>query len=430
MTRSLPPRLARLARPLAEVVWPGLEPHRGWPGRASHRLTRLLWRWLPWLGGLYGLIVAISAAGGVINDGHRLVGGVAFLYLLPAAAGVALATRRALDGWRLVTLFLLVFPFLVPPPGPPVPPLEPWEWCLWMPVLLLVGVARPGRETVAVGVVSGVLLGALTLLTPWPVDPGLLVVSLFLMALPLVVGASVGARMSSQRALAQEQARVARAQAEQGALAERARIAREMHDVVAHHMSMIAVRCETAPYRLAGLNETGQAEIAEIGSAARAAMSDMQRLLGVLRPGEGGRAELAPQPSLGEVRELVDQARATGLRLDADVDGDLGELPEAVGLSAYRIVQEALTNARRHAPGAAVTLRLRRAQGGLELVVRSAAGGREPAGPVLGGGGHGLAGMRERAALHGGELSAGPDAGGGFTVRAVLPVPEEPKEKP
>ncbi|MBB6379859.1 signal transduction histidine kinase [Pseudonocardia eucalypti] len=292
-----------------------------------------------------------------------------------------------------------------------------------MPALLLAGIGRPGRsgaDAVAVGGVGLLVLVALSLLTPWPVDLGHLGLSVGGMLVPLLVGASIGARLNSRRALAREQAKVAQAQAERGAMAERARIAREMHDVVAHHMSMIAVRCETAPYRLTGLNEAGQAEIAEIGAAARAAMADMQGLLGVLRTTESGdAADLAPQPSLEQVTELVERARAAGLAVTATLDDGLDRVPRAVGLSTYRIAQEALTNARKHAPGAPTAVSLRHTAGGLELVVRSGPGA-ERTRPAPGGG-HGLAGMRERAALHGGELAAGPDPDGGFTVRAVLP---------
>ena len=442
--------LGASGRALAGVLWPRPErPHPWFDGVTTGRAR--LRRRLPWLAALYALIVITSAAGAVLNDSHRMVGGIAFLLLLPYVAGLWLAARRPLDGWRLVSLLLLVTPFVLPPPVAPVPPLEPWQWCLWVPVLLLAGMGRPARDAAAVGGVSALLLVALTWLTPWPVQSAALPLSVLALAVPLVIGASVGARWSARRALTEEQARVAAAQAERGALAERARIAREMHDVVAHHMSMIAVRCETAPYRIDGLSEAGRSEIAEIGAAARTAMTEMQGLLGVLRasdpgpdtgssagPGSGaasegasgagvlGRAELAPQPSLGDLAALLEQSRAAGLRLTADLGAEpsalAGSVPDAVGLTVYRIAQEALTNASRHAPDAAVDLRLRRTPVGLELVVRS-----EPApgsaGPSAGGGGHGVTGMRERAALHGGELAAGPDPDGGFTVRALLPVP-------
>ncbi|WP_051341668.1 sensor histidine kinase [Pseudonocardia spinosispora] len=425
--------LVSAARPVGAVLWPSRNrPDRYWTGPAQGRWRVRLWRALPWLTGLYGLITIGAASGAVINDQHRMVGGVAFLLLLPFVGGSALCTRRPLDAWRAVTLWVLVVPYLIAAPVAPVPLLEPWEWCIWVPVLLCAGAGRSGRDAVGLGLVGTAVLILLATIGPWPVELGYLPLSVGGMIVPLVVGASIGARLGSERALAAEQARAAEAQAEQGALAERARIAREMHDVVAHHMSMIAVRCETAPYRLPVLNTEGRTEIAEIGTAARAAMSEMQALLGVLR--DSDTVEVTPQPSLDQLPALLSQARDAGLQVDTDLDPGLDtvteRMPAAVGLSLYRIAQEALTNSRRHAPGAAVSLRLRRHADSVELVVRSAPG-RTPAvarppGTVGAAhpGGHGLVGMRERAALHGGDLSAGPDSDGGFTVRVVLPAGE------
>ena len=201
-------------------------------------------------------------------------------------------------------------------------------------------------------------------------------------------------------------------------LEERARIAREMHDVVAHHMSMIAVRAETAPYRLTGLPEPAREELAVIAVAARAALSDMRRLLGALRS-EDGTAPTAPQPGLAEVPALVETARAAGLDVTFEWP-DLGDVPETVGLAAYRILQEALANAARHAPDGPVTVAGRGFADRLELEVRNKRTGAD-VGP---GGGHGLIGMRERAELLGGELTAGPDRFD-FVVAARLPFGEK-----
>jgi signal transduction histidine kinase len=201
--------------------------------------------------------------------------------------------------------------------------------------------------------------------------------------------------------------------AKRAVLEERARIAREMHDVVAHHMSMIAVRAETAPYRVTDLPESAQQELATIATAARAALTDMRRLLGVLRA-EDGEAPTEPQPGLTDLGDLVETARAAGVDVTLTTDG-LDGAPETVGLAAYRIVQEALANAARHAPGHPVTIDARGFPDRLELAVRN-----KRTGPATPGGGHGLIGMRERAALLGGELTAEPD-GPEFVVRATLP---------
>jgi signal transduction histidine kinase len=203
-------------------------------------------------------------------------------------------------------------------------------------------------------------------------------------------------------------------------LEERTRIAREMHDVVAHHMSMIAVRAETAPYRVAGMPDEAQAELATIATAARAALADMRRLLGVLRSEEND-APRAPQPGLADIGDLVETARAAGLDVTTELDG-VPEVPATVGLTAYRIVQEALANAARHAPDGPVSIVGRARPDGFELTVRNPL--TESAAAAENSGGHGLAGMAERAELLGGTLSAGPDSGD-FVVRAVLPFEEE-----
>ncbi|MFD9704774.1 sensor histidine kinase [Lentzea sp. NPDC059081] len=211
-----------------------------------------------------------------------------------------------------------------------------------------------------------------------------------------------GARGRAERDLEEE--RDAKA-----ALEERARIAREMHDVVAHHMSMVVVRCETAPYRLKGLSEEAEKELAEIGEAAREAITDMQRLLGVLRT-NGQQPEREPQPGISRITELV----RPGDEAEVGVD----DVPEAVGLTAYRIVQEALTNATRHAPGSKASVHVHENGGVLEVVVVNT-----PGGPSRGGGsGQGLVGMRERVAVHGGTLTVKSTEDGGFLVRARIPL--------
>ena len=181
---------------------------------------------------------------------------------------------------------------------------------------------------------------------------------------------------------------------------------------------MIAVRAETAPFRVPGLDEAARRELATIATAARAALTDMRRLLGALRA-EQDPSLRAPQPGFADLAELVATARAAGV--DVTVSGDdVAGVPDTVGLAAYRIVQEALANAARHAPGRPVSVVARGAADRLELTVRNDLAG--PGGP--GGGGHGLVGMRERATLLGGSLTAGPD-GPAFVVRAVLPTGEE-----
>ncbi|MEV0736447.1 sensor histidine kinase [Streptomyces sp. NPDC050549] len=211
---------------------------------------------------------------------------------------------------------------------------------------------------------------------------------------------------------------------EHAARGERARIARELHDVVAHHISMIAVQAETARLTTPGLPAEGATRLLAIGDTARTALTEMRRLLGVLREDADTGVQRRPQPGLRQLMELVDESRdAAGSRTRLIVSGPVSSLDPGIEVTAYRIVQEALTNARRHAPGAAVDVELR--YGDEDLAVRVRDNGPGPAADVSG---HGLLGMRERAATVGGTLRTGHAPGGGFLVEARLPV--EPEEAP
>jgi signal transduction histidine kinase len=233
------------------------------------------------------------------------------------------------------------------------------------------------------------------------------------------------------RAIADTAARqvIAESLMEHTARGERARIARELHDVVAHHISMVAVQAETARLAVPGMPAAGAERLLAIGDTARAALTEMRRLLGVLRADADAEAAWRPQPGLrlGELNELIDEAReasGTGTRLI--LRGTPVVLGPGVELAAYRIIQEALTNARRHAPGAAVDVELDYTGAELLLSVRdNGPGPPETPGSGNAGGGHGLSGMRERAAAVGGELSTGPAPGGGFRVEARLPGKDE-----
>jgi signal transduction histidine kinase len=209
---------------------------------------------------------------------------------------------------------------------------------------------------------------------------------------------------------------------EHTARGERARIARELHDVVAHHISVVAVQAETARLTTPGMPAAGAQRLSEIGDGARAALTEMRRLLGVLREDtEIEETETRhPQPSLRQLNALLDDVRnanGTGTRLI--MQGRPVTLASGIELAAFRIIQEALTNARRHAPGAAVDVELIYTEEALLLRIRDNGPG-PPAAPA--GAGHGLLGMRERAAAVGGRLSTGPAPGGGFLIQASLPA--------
>ncbi|MBB4914321.1 sensor histidine kinase [Streptosporangium saharense] len=205
---------------------------------------------------------------------------------------------------------------------------------------------------------------------------------------------------------------------EQAAMAERARIAREMHDIVAHSVSKIAVQAETAPYTLDGLDERTRQEFAEIATSARTTLTEMRRLLGVLRADVVAAPETAPQPGLARLPELLERH---GGEVDLDVVGEAFPVPQAVDISAYRIIQEALTNARVHAPGARVSIEL--AYRPALLALRITDNGPGPSGEIGDtGDGHGLVGMRERALALGGWFTAGPGPSGGFLIQVGLPL--------
>ena len=206
---------------------------------------------------------------------------------------------------------------------------------------------------------------------------------------------------------------------DQAAMGERARIARDLHDVVAHHVSAIAVQAESARLTTEGLPDEGRAQFEAIGQTARDALSEMRRLLGVLREDANAEVVRDPQPGLARLNELVETARAAGTPVRLTLDGRVAALPPGVDLCAYRILQEALTNVRRHAPGAAVEVDVEYATDALRLRVRD----HGPGGVAPDLDGHGLLGMRERAILVGGTLSVGPADGGGFAVEAELPIP-------
>jgi signal transduction histidine kinase len=204
--------------------------------------------------------------------------------------------------------------------------------------------------------------------------------------------------------------------AREAVVEERARIARELHDAIAHNVSMMVVQAGAERRVLDG--DGGTREVLEtIERIGRGALTEMRRLVGMLRSDAAD--PLAPQPGLGDLPTLVAQVQASGLPVDLQVEGERRELPVGIELSAYRIVQEALTNALKHAGEAHASVRVRYEPESLELeIIDDGAGAAAP----VGSGGHGLVGMRERVALYGGRLDAGRRAGGGFAVRVLLPI--------
>ncbi|WP_030206127.1 sensor histidine kinase [Streptomyces bikiniensis] len=245
---------------------------------------------------------------------------------------------------------------------------------------------------------------------------------LFVSALVLLTVAVFQIRRQADREVTAQQTVTAQERSKRTLLEERTTIARELHDVVAHHMSVVAIQAEAAPYRVENPPPELEQAFLTIRENAVAALTELRRILGVVRA-EDYEAPDAPQPTLADLDALVANVREAGLDIEKTVTGAVRELPQGVELSAYRIVQEALSNVLRHAPGAAAKVEVSYVLGGLGLRIAN--------GPARGlvkpspGAGHGITGMRERVTMLGGEMTAGATEDGGYEVAAFVPVSRE-----
>ncbi|ANN18258.1 histidine kinase [Amycolatopsis orientalis] len=334
-----------------------------------------------------------------------------------------LAVRSSLWGWRALILGLTITPLTL------TGMVESWGWP-WSPgfaltaalVLYLVGESTDQTELTWAALIS---LGAVTpFLRDWR-DAALLVV---LGGILFFVGNTVRQRrLAEEERVAQQERRIAE-ETRATLLEERAGIARELHDVVAHHMSVLALRADSARFRFAGpekaeLDDGVWREFADLALTAREGLTELRRLLGVLRAGDG-ELPVVPQPGLAGVVKLVEGVEATGTRCELELHGDLDDVPVGVALSVFRIAQEALSNAIRHAPGAPVSVELAKQSGFLRLVVHNGPGNR-PKRTEQARGGHGLMGMRERAAMLAADLEVGERPDGGFRVALIVPLDRE-----
>jgi signal transduction histidine kinase len=417
-------RVEELIRSLALDLWGGLIKvlvARDPPPNFRSREAKLLSAAARWIGVALLLVALI----GILQSAHQ---GAVFVTpngsgdgaTAPKAADVAavlgvlfLSSRYPLLAWRIGYVALLVVPLLSANHAIKAPLSIAVLVCYWVAGL------RHGRATAWA-------MWLLNLLPVWVLMRGQerpLLTTLALLVVQIALDATIVSRRTGH-ALAEQIAQSELDEARRALLEERTRIAREMHDVVAHHMSLIAVQAETARYRLDDLSEGAKNEFAAVSATAREALNDVRRLLGVLR--SDGPAERAPQPQLADVATLVDASRRAGVSVDLSMPANGAAVSHAVGLCAYRIVQEALSNAGRHAPGAWVqvaverdpdVLRLNVVNGPTTTTARdvSREGGRN---------GHGIVGMKERVAILGGSLSAEPNILGGFIVSATLPLAE------
>jgi signal transduction histidine kinase len=341
--------------------------------------------------------------------------------LVAAGAGIVLIASILIR--RQVPLLLLLPAFAwVTLSGSP---LEGWATPVVALVVATYGIGFGTRDTAAaVGAAGiGALIVAVIVRHPDAVtEAGDLVLAGMVIAGPWLAGLATRKRLTREISLERRALKLERLRDQEmkAAIAdERNRIARELHDVVAHAISVIVIQARGGRRALPGDPDATREALNAIEHTSTEALADMRRLLGVLRV-KGSGVELAPRPSLREVDGLVAQVRDAGLPIDLLVQGDPVDLPAGVDMSAYRILQEALTNALRHAGPATARVVIRYGDGSLDLEVVDTGRGAISHRPE----GHGLAGMRERAALFGGSLDAGPQPGGGFAVHVRLPLEE------
>ncbi|MFB7274130.1 sensor histidine kinase [Streptomyces sp. NPDC056244] len=314
-------------------------------------------------------------------------------------------------------------------------PVNPADFAMLVAIYTVAAQGGP-RWASQLGLLGGLLAAPISQVR-WPAEEssiaGHVIVSVIMsvpFALAWVLGDSFRTRRAYFDQLEERATRLEKereAQAKVAVAAERARIARELHDVVAHNVSVMVVQADGAAYVLDAAPDQAKEALETISSTGRQALAEMRRLLGVLRTGDAKESgEYVPQPDVGQIEELVEKVRGAGLRVDFKIEGTPRPLPSGVELTAYRIVQEALTNSRKHGgPDVGASVRLVYFDDGLGLLVED--DGRGAAHELYEDGGadgrgHGLIGMRERVGMVGGTLDAGPRPGGGFRISALLPL--------
>lgn len=370
---------------------------------------------------LYPVLVPIQVALYGTNVPMTMLLGIA------AVAAPIVAVRWPTVATALFTGAALLIPLMV---TRVMAVTAPWPWSVPLMIAFAVALAavtvlhgwRRGLILFATGNAAAVLASAVLPSVSGGNDiivTAAITTAVLLVSLLLAGRLRLGDELSSQRALTEQE------QARRELVEERTRVARELHDVVAHSMSVIQVQASTARYRVPELDERVLAEFDDIAATARTSLTEMRRILGVLRT-EDHSAELAPQSGVDDIPALVESTRRAGaaISLAHAVSGDIAP---AVQIAAYRIVQESLSNAVRHAPGAPIAVSVTTDDALLTLRVHNEPADR-PAGTP--GGGHGLRGMRERAQLLGGSVESAADPDGGWSVLARLPrnPPAHPTE--
>ncbi|HTS97963.1 MAG TPA: sensor histidine kinase [Streptosporangiaceae bacterium] len=351
---------------------------------------------------------------------------VMFLLAVALCAPLVLRTAYPLTAWSASVLAMFWASLVVQSYSPSGALYIPAAVVVYVLCLYAVAVrCRPWVVTVA---------ALVTVLAATSVVAQPAATSVIVAVLPVSIGVIVRIRRGNRKVLAVAERRH---EGERALLEERQRIARELHDVVAHHMSVIAIQAEAGPYKMASPPPELVESFVEIRASALSGLSELRRVLGVLRSDQ---PDTAPQPGLEDLPGLLDSARAGGVTVTTEVAGTPRPVPDGVDLSAYRIVQEALSNAMRHAPGSTVQVRLFYGEAALIMEIRNdrCGNGAAPADPAatgperwdgLVGGGHGIIGMRERASMLGGHLDARPVANHEFLVTAALPLGDGGEEE-
>ncbi|MEE1787854.1 sensor histidine kinase [Streptomyces sp. SP17BM10] len=385
-------------------------------------------RYLPYVLALAAIAALLPSSINVLANDYGIDVGLAAALAVAQTAPLLLAPARPLPAWWMVGLTNLLTSALVLATATKTTPVFPWPATSLVGYLLLMlplALREARRTLVAVWLATTVVslvFSVLGAVRDWGGDNSLLAIALS--GAVLILGGALRERAEARRLLT-EQEHISEAERERRTLLEeRTRIARELHDVVAHHMSVIAVQAASAPYRIGGVPDEAVEEFTAIAGTARESLAEMRRLLGVLRSEENG-AETAPQPGVEQLGQLVETVARAGVPAGLTVDAGLAErVPQAVALSAYRIVQEALANVVRHAPGARAWVSL--TADGPELLVTVVNAPpperRESLEASAEGTGQGLVGMRERVRLLDGRLDTGPLPDGGFKVAAALPL--------
>ncbi|GLV81277.1 two-component sensor histidine kinase [Streptomyces lavendulae subsp. lavendulae] len=336
-------------------------------------------------------------------------------YLLTTLGNLPLVWRRRAPVLALCGVVAAgsVYRLALDGPGQPLP-------YAGLIALYTIALLCPERVRLVTGaVVTVVIFGSVALNTQTARE---LLFSLFVFGAAFALGRLQATRQAYTEAAlerAEQLERANRIEAEQAAARERARIAREMHDILSHAVSIMIVQAEAGPVAVRRAPERAEAAFEAIAETGRDAMAQLRTMLGVLRTDEA--APRAPQPGIAGLPALLDRVRASGLAVSYERTGEVRALPAALEATVHRVVQEALTNVVKHAGASAVDVRLEYGVGDLTVTVTD--DGRGPDGTRSGaaaGGGHGLIGIRERAAAHGGTARCGPGPDGGFSVRVVL----------